>query len=69
MNSFFIIILISRYGDKSPKGTISRGFAIIWIAVGITIFSMYTASLTSALTSAVLASSDFTLYQKKVRNY
>ena len=62
----FFFIYHLRYGDKSPKSPIARIFAIIWIAVGITIFSMYTASLTSALSSAVAQSHEIVLYQKKV---
>ncbi|XP_057292670.1 uncharacterized protein LOC130621403 [Hydractinia symbiolongicarpus] len=54
------------YGDRAPKSTLARIFAVLWIVTGITLFSMYSASLTSSLTSAVIASHDFSLYQKNI---
>ena len=41
------------YGDKAPKFIVTRLLAVIWILVGITICSLFTASLTSEITSAV----------------
>jgi len=49
----FVSMTTVGYGDKAPKSIIARIFAIIWILAGITIFSMYTATLTSALSSEV----------------
>ena len=65
-NITYLMVFLFRYGDKSPRSVVARVFAIIWIAIGITMFSMYTASLTSALTNAVMASHEVVLYQKKV---
>ena len=49
MKHTFTLNCIFRYGDKSPRSIIARLFAIMWILVGITIFSMFTASLTTIL--------------------
>ena len=54
------------YGDKTPKGPIARVFAVFWMLVGITLCSMYTATLTGAITSAVYSENDFSFVQKKV---
>eukprot|EP00111_Clytia_hemisphaerica_P003707 TCONS_00010636-protein len=62
----FVSMTTVGYGDKSPRSVVARVFAIVWIAIGITMFSMYTASLTSALTNAVMASHEVVLYQKKI---
>ena len=45
----FNLSMCFRYGDKSPKSYIARIFAVLWILLGITIFSMFTASLTNRL--------------------
>lgn len=37
------------FGDKVPKSTSARLFAVVWILIGITVFSLFTAVLTSAL--------------------
>ena len=37
------------YGDKAPKSTQARIFAIIWIIIGIATFSLITATLTSVI--------------------
>ena len=37
------------YGDKIPKSTPARLFSIIWIIIGITAFSIITATLTSEI--------------------
>lgn len=46
-------LLHRRYGDRTPKSITARVFAMMSILMGITIFSMYTATLTSALSSNV----------------
>ena len=43
--------LFCRYGDKTPKSFISRLFSVIWIMTGITVCSLLTATLSSALTN------------------
>ena len=48
----FVSMTTVGYGDKSPKFFISRLWSIIWILVGITICSIFTASLTNEITSA-----------------
>ena len=44
--------LDSRYGDKSPRSVPARVFAVLWILIGITTFSLVTAMLSSELTKA-----------------
>ena len=51
---FPFLLLFDRYGDRSPKSIHARVFAIVWILIGITIFSMLTAALTTAITSVVV---------------
>ena len=46
--------MFHRYGDKTPKSIIARLFAVVWIMVGITICSILTATLSSALTSVTV---------------
>lgn len=48
----FISMTTVGYGDKSPKFVVSRLFSVIWILIGITISSMFTAALTNEITSA-----------------
>ena len=48
----FISMTTVGYGDKIPKLFPSRLFSVIWILVGITICSMFTASLTTEITHA-----------------
>ncbi|XP_057296850.1 uncharacterized protein LOC130625765 isoform X1 [Hydractinia symbiolongicarpus] len=48
----FISMTTVGYGDKSPKSAQARAFAVIWIIMGITICSMFTAALTSAITES-----------------
>ena len=45
----FVSMTTVGFGDRVPKSFVARGFAILWIFLGITVFSMYTAVLTSAL--------------------
>ncbi|XP_066917317.1 uncharacterized protein [Clytia hemisphaerica] len=49
----FVSMTTVGYGDRAPKSIVARFFAVIWILFGITIFSMYTASLTTALSKSV----------------
>ena len=62
----YLCLFHSRYGDKVPKGTIARIFAGFWMLVGITIISIYTASLTSVLMSVFYQDAKVSFYQKKV---
>eukprot|EP00794_Sanderia_malayensis_P006226 gene6226-6942_t len=61
----FVSMTTVGYGDRAPKSYIARIFAVIWIFLGVTIFSMYSAALTSALTKKVVVSSD-SLSGKKI---
>eukprot|EP00112_Aurelia_sp_Birch-Aquarium-sp1_P007827 Seg1854.5 transcript_id=Seg1854.5/GoldUCD/mRNA.D3Y31 product="putative potassium channel protein YugO" protein_id=Seg1854.5/GoldUCD/D3Y31 len=54
----FVSMTTVGYGDRAPKSYIARIFAVIWIFLGVTIFSMYSAALTSALTKKVVVTSD-----------
>ena len=45
----FISMSTVGYGDKAPKSIQARIFAIIWIVIGITTFSLITATLTSVI--------------------
>jgi len=62
----FVSMTTVGYGDRAPKSIIARLFAIFWILAGITIFSMYTATLTSALSSQVANSKVESMYGKKI---
>ena len=48
----FICQCIYRYGDKTPKSIAARVFGLVWMFVGIIIMTIFTATLTSALTSS-----------------
>ena len=39
------------YGDKSPRSYFGRVFSILWILIGITICSLFTAALTNQINS------------------
>lgn len=45
----FVSMTTVGYGDKTPSSFFARLFSIIWIFLGITMFNMYTAVLTTAL--------------------
>ncbi|XP_065067944.1 uncharacterized protein LOC135693392 isoform X2 [Rhopilema esculentum] len=53
------------YGDLTPKTVLGRIIAIIWILFGTVILSMFTASITSGLITAVM-SNDIALAGAKV---
>lgn len=46
-----IILSDFSYGDLTPKSILGRVFAMIWILIGMCIFSVFTATLTAALAS------------------
>ena len=52
----FKCIIFRRYGDKTPKSVAARLFAVGWIMIGVTICSILTATLSSALTSVTVES-------------
>lgn len=47
----FVSMTTVGYGDRAPRSFLGRTFAIFWIMIGICICSIFTATLTSALTS------------------
>lgn len=49
----FISMTTVGYGDKAPKTLAGRLFAVAWILVGITVCSMFTASLTTEITKTM----------------
>jgi len=53
------------YGDKSPKSNVARLFATVWMISGIILLSMFTAQVSSRLTTQELQS-DNHLFGKKI---
>ena len=58
-------IFCFSYGDRCPKSISGRLFAIVWILTGICMCSIFTAMLTTALTTISL-DSEITLPRAKV---
>jgi len=56
-----------RYGDKTPSTILGRLFAILWILIGITLFNMFTATITSALNKELLDKVTYTPIDQTVR--
>ncbi|XP_068747356.1 uncharacterized protein [Montipora capricornis] len=50
----FISMTTVGYGDKAPRSFIGRLFSILWILVGLIVITMFTATVTSALTNSAL---------------
>ncbi|XP_031568601.1 uncharacterized protein LOC116303241 [Actinia tenebrosa] len=50
----FVSMTTVGYGDRSPKSLQGRAFAVIWILIGICIISIFTATLTTSLTTVSL---------------
>ena len=61
----FISMTTVGYGDKSPKTYPGRIFAVFWILIGITMFSVFTATLTAEIIN-VRSPSDIDMVGKKV---
>lgn len=47
-----IIELLLRYGDLTPRGTLSRIFAIMWMLIGMVNLAIFTGALTTAITAS-----------------
>ena len=47
-----------RYGDKTPRSFFGRLFGVLWILLGVIVITMFTATVTSALTHS--SSPDYT---------
>lgn len=60
------IVYICSYGDKTPRSVIGRLFSVLWIFVGITIVSFFTATITSAITIATVKNPCETLENRTV---
>ena len=43
-----------RYGDTTPRSIQARMFGLVWIVVGVTIQSVFTATVTTVLTQQSL---------------
>lgn len=48
----FISMTTVGYGDRKPKSVLGRIFAVIWVLIGLTVFSIVTAMLTSEIQQA-----------------
>lgn len=47
----FVSMTTVGYGDKSPRSHVARMFALVWVLVGLVTISLFTASVTTALTA------------------
>lgn len=50
----FVTMTTVGYGDTTPKSIQARIYGLIWIVVGITILSVFTATVTTVLTQESL---------------
>ena len=44
-----VLITLSRYGDKTPKGPAARLLAVVWIMISTVFLSLFTANASSIL--------------------
>ncbi|KAK2574126.1 Potassium voltage-gated channel subfamily F member 1 [Acropora cervicornis] len=61
-----ISITTVGYGDKAPKSLLGRLFSVLWILIGLVVITMFTATVTSALTNTALPEFTNTLEGMKV---
>lgn len=54
VKSFYFFFFLCSYGDRYPRSIGGRLFAVMWILVGMVIISIFTAALTSSLTTLSL---------------
>ena len=66
---FFLFSPFKRYGDRTPSTIFGRLFAVIWILIGITIFNMFTATITSALNKELMEKVQFSPLNQEVRPF
>lgn len=60
------ILFCFSYGDRTPHSVPARLFAVVWILIGMIIFNMYTACITSLLTSKISEEGQNSIYMRKV---
>lgn len=61
----FVSMTTVGYGDKAPRSFIARVFAFFWVLIGLVIISIFTATVTTALTALSL-NDDTELFGKNV---
>jgi hypothetical protein len=49
----FISMTTVGYGDKTPKSLIARIYSVVWILIGITVFSLLTAIVTTGMQDVI----------------
>ena len=49
----FISMTTVGYGDKTPKSLIARIYSVVWILIGITVFSLLTAIVTTGMQNVI----------------
>ncbi|XP_066911499.1 uncharacterized protein [Clytia hemisphaerica] len=62
----FVSMTTVGYGDRTPTSTLARSFAILWIFVGISLFNMYTGTITSVITSELQKTIPFSVYGHRI---
>ncbi|XP_066910715.1 uncharacterized protein [Clytia hemisphaerica] len=62
----FVSMTTVGYGDRTPSSPAARIFAVLWILIGITIFNMYTAGLTSALSDQMMKKVTYDMHGKQI---
>ncbi|CAH3190556.1 unnamed protein product, partial [Porites lobata] len=53
-----VTMTTTGYGDKTPKSTLARAYASLWMIVGLMLMSIITAQVSSTITSENLRSLD-----------
>ena len=66
--SYTHVFLYTSYGDKIPRSPLGRIFSIIWILVGAILLSLFTATVTNAMNTALDGSKCKDVSGKEVRD-
>lgn len=61
----FVTMTTVGFGDKAPRSFLARVYALVWVLIGLVIISLFTASVSSALTAFSL-SNDVKLNGRKI---
>ena len=48
-------VILCRYGDRTPRSIPGRLFGIVWILLGVAMFAVFTASLSTSLSQDAAA--------------